>query len=424
MSRSSWLDAGGILSTSREEHLFASFDSSSIIQNAMLGLNSDLINLKEHEIKGTSVNEWIKFFSEKYSIRVPSLLENEIQGDVQDVLLDARQFPSSFHLGQVDGFAPVAGTEIKFYVPFHGEPLLFRCRGNTIYASFPMAEVLESQIIFSYRVIAHDVEKINKTFDNDLRTVSSHLKSLEEQFSVFNKSIDPSVQAKLSERFEKLKKDEDLGSKLKFPLRKRDAAQDTYRLPEVKRVGVPAPIPAIGAMESPDPTLEMEHYNHILTVVKNMVRVMECSPKAFKELDEENLRFHFLVQLNGQYEGMATGETFNFQGKTDIIIKYSGQNLFVGECKFWKGPKGYTETIDQILNYITWRDTKTAIFIFCKAVDPSVPSRKIPEETEKHPNYIKTISLGDGSSFRFIFQHPGDSSKQLYLSVMVFNIPS
>jgi hypothetical protein len=28
---------------------------------------------------------------------------------------------------------------------------------------------------------------------------------------------------------------------------------------------------------------------------------------------------HFLVQLNGQYEGQATGETFNFEGKTDMI---------------------------------------------------------------------------------------------------------
>jgi hypothetical protein len=42
----------------------------------------------------------------------------------------------------------------------------------------------------------------------------------------------------------------------------------------------------------PDPMLDMEHYDH-----KNMVKVMECSPKAFKELNEENLRFHFLVQL-------------------------------------------------------------------------------------------------------------------------------
>ena len=173
-------------------------------------------------------------------------------------------------------------------------------------------------------------------------------------------------------------------------------------MPEIKRSAAPRPIPSQGVAVQPDPTLEMEHYDHILTVVKNMVKVMECSPKAFKELDEENLRFHFLVQLNGHYEGMATGETFNYQGKTDIIIKYNGQNLFVGECKFWKGPKGYTETIDQLLKYITWRDTKAAIFVFCKDVDPSVPVQKIPEETANLPNMqtsSKSFRLGTAQTF-------------------------
>ena len=33
---------------------------------------------------------------------------------------------------------------------------------------------------------------------------------------------------------------------------------------------------------------------------------MERSPYAFKAMNEENLRQHFLVQLNGQFEGNAT----------------------------------------------------------------------------------------------------------------------
>ena len=45
-------------------------------------------------------------------------------------------------------------------------------------------------------------------------------------------------------------------------------------------------------------------------------------------MDEEALRSHFLVQLNGHYEGQATGETFNYEGKTDILIP-------VGEKKYF-----------------------------------------------------------------------------------------
>jgi hypothetical protein len=32
----------------------------------------------------------------------------------------------------------------------------------------------------------------------------------------------------------------------------------------------------------------------------------------------DKIRQHFLVQLNGQFEGDASGETFNYDGKTDI----------------------------------------------------------------------------------------------------------
>jgi hypothetical protein len=40
---------------------------------------------------------------------------------------------------------------------------------------------------------------------------------------------------------------------------------------------------------------------------------------------EEDLRQHFLAQLNGHFEGSATGETFNYEGKTDILIRERGR---------------------------------------------------------------------------------------------------
>ena len=54
----------------------------------------------------------------------------------------------------------------------------------------------------------------------------------------------------------------------------------------------------------------MDVYEHILSVISSMVDVIERSPRAFKDMHEPDLRQHFLVQLNGQYGGYATGETF------------------------------------------------------------------------------------------------------------------
>ena len=52
----------------------------------------------------------------------------------------------------------------------------------------------------------------------------------------------------------------------------------------------------------------MDEYEHILGVITNMVSVIERSPQHFAGIREEALRSHFLVQLNGQYEGQATGD--------------------------------------------------------------------------------------------------------------------
>ena len=90
---------------------------------------------------------------------------------------------------------------------------------------------------------------------------------------------------------------------------------------------------------------------------------MERSPQTFAKLTEEEIRDFFLIQLNGHYQGNATGETFNGAGKTDILIRYKNANAFIAECKFWSGQKKMTETINQLMGYITWRDTKTAITI-------------------------------------------------------------
>ena len=71
-----------------------------------------------------------------------------------------------------------------------------------------------------------------------------------------------------------------------------------------------------------------------------MVAVMEWSPRAFVGMGEEDLRQHFLVQLNGAYEGQATGETFNFEGKTDILRARAGSERLYRRVQDLARPEG------------------------------------------------------------------------------------
>jgi hypothetical protein len=158
--------------------------------------------------------------------------------------------------------------------------------------------------------------------------------------------------------------------------------------------------------------------------MESMVHVMERSPADFAHMKEETLRSHFLVQLNAQYEGQATGETFNYEGKTDIFIKCNGRNIFIVECKFWGGAKKYQETIDQLLSYLSWRDTKVAVVVFNRNKHFSGVLAEIARVTPEHPNCKKLLRQRSESSWVYRFAHRDDPNREMTLTVMAFDIPT
>jgi hypothetical protein len=155
-----------------------------------------------------------------------------------------------------------------------------------------------------------------------------------------------------------------------------------------------------------------------------MVLVMERSPASFARLDEEALRTHILVPLNGHYEGQATGETFNAEGKTDILIRAEGRNIFIAECKFWKGAEAFRKSIDQLLRYAAWRDTKTALIVFNRNKDTSTVLEQIPDLVKAHSNCKRQIiGYKNETGFRFVLHHQDDKNRELILTILVFDVP-
>jgi hypothetical protein len=151
--------------------------------------------------------------------------------------------------------------------------------------------------------------------------------------------------------------------------------------------------------------------------------VMERNPRVFLTADEETIRDHYLVQLNGQYEGSATGETFNNLGHTDIIVRDGNANLFIAECKIWHGQKQFTDAIDQLFGYVTWRDTKTALIIFSRNLDHTAVVETGMTALQEHPDYKRDAKLEGATRIRAVFGRPGDAARDIILTVIIVPIP-
>ena len=192
---------------------------------------------------------------------------------------------------------------------------------------------------------------------------------------------------------------------------------------EIRRKVIPKPPLTSNEPFVPEPVLSMENYEHILGVIRSTARMLERSPATFAGMEEEQLRDQFLVPLNSHYEGQATGETFNASGKTDILIRVGDRTIFIAECKIWKGQKGLSDAIDQLLSYATWRDTKTSILIFNRNKNLSDVLAKIPDVVQEHSQYKRIIHAREETDFRYILAHPFDPNREVFLTVLAFDVP-
>jgi len=399
---------------------------------------SEEINGYDREyILNINTEELVNTFEIKFCIKFPILNDEIYVSREGETNIDINQdYESAFRVLKTPQI--VKGTFIEFAVPFVGDHFVFDIklldsRGRTRKiaskskqpARTPYGVVARDhcELRFIYKTIYPDADAIKRNLNQDINEVREYLELLKPDIYKFNNDIKLLVRSQIETRIDKLSKDITFIKEIGYPIKKYEGVEETYAVPlKRKVVAIEKPIPKI-ASEIPEPILKSNDYDEILRIISNMGLVIERNPKAFRNLGEEDIRTFILMFLNGQYEGNATGETFNFEGKTDILIRENGRNIFIAECKFWHGQKGLTETIDQLLGYTSWRDTKTAIIIFNRNRNLSDVIIKIIETTKSHPNFKQQQEILDETTFRFIFAQKNDANKNIYLTILIFDMP-
>lgn len=406
-----------------DEYLFEKLDWFSVEQTQTNALKSEISLMDGDRLLNTSVEDLCDYLLNKYKFEVPLLYENKIVVDQNEVNIDVSHDSSRDIRNRSRPFY-IKGTEIEVTIPFDGFPEIFKINPNYFSSNPPRAMVRNQKIILKISGTDLSKDDVKNSISSTISNIKGYLSNLQSKFSEWNSKIPQLSKQQIEQRRKKLLADKNLLNSLGFALKVRPGSEKTYQAPNVRKRIRPSPPQASGDSYKPEPELSINDYNYILKVIENMAEVMERSPSAFTSINEEALRTHFLVQLNGHYEGQATGETFNFEGKTDILIRSNGKNIFIGECKFWNGPKKLLDTIDQILNYSSWRDTKVAIIIFSRIKEFSKVLEAIPKAVLKHKHFKREIGQISETHYKYIFSHRDDSNREIHLSILVFNVPN
>jgi hypothetical protein len=378
-----------------------------------------------NRLLNTNVDDLVTYLTEKYGVEVPELLEDQMLIDQQEAQRDVSDDPQRrFFYDDHRGPIMVTGTEISLEIPFDGDAQMFGVQPNTYSVNPPRGRVHGNVLSFTFWGENLTTHQVRSQIDEWLQSIRQHLQWQRDSFQGLNAALPGEARQAIERRREQLLRNHDLVASLGIPLKRRPDSALTYTAPEVKRKLAPKLPPASTGAFKPEPVLAEAEYEHILGIMESMAHVLERSPKAFYHLDEEGVRTHFLVQLNGHYEGQATGETFNYQGKTDILVRSGDRNIFIAECKFWGGPAKLTDTIEQLLGYLSWRDSKTAILLFNRNRDFSRVLSTIPETVMAHLNFQQADGTRGETGFRYRFRHKDDPAKLLQLTILAFDMPA
>lgn len=402
--------------------LFVTHDLDQSLRNTMQSMKEEVEGLDENRLLNTAPEDLKRYLVEKYSVPPITLLRDQWYADHQDVQIDVRHDQMRW-IDDRSRPAMVPGERVEVRVPFEGEVELFYSKANTFSFNPPRAIIEKNELVMRYDTPSDQPRDVRPLVDQTLAEIEQHLGWQRPMIDAHNAALAASAEQAIQQRRARLLAQSQRAEALGIPVRRREGAPKTCAIPTVRRRAVPTLPPATSAQFKPEPTWTMEMYEQALKIVQDMALVMERSPDAFKAMDEEALRQHFLVQLNGQFEGKATGETFNMAGKTDILLREGDRNVFIAECKFWKGPKAFGEAVNQLLGYATWRDGKTAILVFNRGVETSTVLAGIDSVAKAHSNFKRTVNWPHESGFRYVFHGNGDKNRELILTVLVFHVP-
>lgn len=380
---------------------------------------SEINSYDKNQLLNSSLYDLADYIEDKFSINIPELLKNEITVSQQETKIDISNRVGYLPV-RYGGNQYVDGIKVIVKIPYKGNSSYFSYKPSIYRTVFPYAHIMSNYLQLEFSDVQFMPEQLKNNIDREIENIEFFLNSLKKDAANFNRNIRTFISTKLENRKNKLLEADNLVANLGFKLEENPTVAKTFSVPIKKQTICP-----ISNNTDPyilEPALDNETYNKILMTLQSMSLVIERSPETFKNMDEEAIRTLFLVNLNTQFQGQATGETFNCTGKTDILIRVNDKNIFIGECKFWKGEKRYIETIDQILGYTSWRDTKTAILIFNKNKDTTKVIETVKQATIQHKNFKRTISQNE-EELRYVFGHTSDMNRELILSVLIFDIP-
>lgn len=311
-------------------------------------------------------------------------------------------------------------TVITIHIPFEGKAEFLSIQPSTFQMVSVKGEVTSNEIILPFQFFP-DVDKtdtLKREIDSALDYVKKHTAWMNKDIESFNAQLQGLVSSALKTRRDNLESQKKIINDLGIPKRETKQVQIGFVKPIEKK--------SIKLQDLRETTnefvLENEIYEDITGSINSMGINLERVNKIVRDLDEESLRDILFVALNSSFKGTVSTEAFNKSGKTDLLIRQDDKNIYISECKIWQGDVYFNEGVDQLLNNLTWRDSKCSYIVFSKNEDFTNVVNKSIKLIQSHNLFLKKIRDVNPTCFRLEFKGKEDNQRKVSLTLHLFNL--
>ena len=263
----------------------------------------------------------------------------------------------------------------------------------------------------------HAIEEQILSIEQEIQWKNNDVKKGNERFKT-------EVRENVNARKNRIQQDtaliEKLVEKVEVPLKRRTSSDALTATLNVKKE-IKAIMPSQHRLE--EYVLKEDSVKQLVEILRSAGLWFERTPRVFASLEEEELRDILLGGLNMIFEGEATGETFSKVGKTDIRLRISKGEILIAECKIWRGKAYYTEGIDQLFRYLTWREDYGLLITFVREKGFSDVIATALNTATAHLTCIGDPLVYSQDSY-FVTNHrfPDDPKKVVKIHHLLFNL--
>jgi hypothetical protein len=322
-----------------------------------------------------------------------------------------------------------SGVSIEYSLPYSGTSNLWRMRPSRFGLNFPKGEFIPKdgndqigvvRFEMQFPIDDYRAENVKEEIDKNLQNIDEYISYSTIDIESSTPQLHIAIKEKVVQRRNRLGVMKTTTELLNIPISLREEAPDLIPLQLLPKI-----TPSLNkkGQQAPEYGILNEDYENILKVIRHEGCSYERTPEPFAKHDEEELRDILMSHLNGHYNGLANGEAFRKKGKTDICIEFENRAAFVAECKLWNGDQKLSESVEQLLGYLTWRDCKTSLIIFDKDVAGFKQiQEKIPAVLKQHPYFVREEKAQHPGEWRMAFRSSEDPDRVISVYVFLFNL--